>query len=334
LRKAVLLIIGLLTLLPPVWAGRPGQSPQACVRFAFIGDYGEAGQPEADVAALVAGWSPDLIITSGDNNYPVGAAGTIDANVGQYYHSFIFPYLGGYGSGSDVNRFFPTLGNHDWDTAAADAYLDYFTLSNNERYYDFVWGPVHFFMIDSDIREPDDAGADSAQAQWFQPRMQSSTAPWQIAVTHHPPYSSDNGAGSIRRMQWPYLAWGVDTVLAGHSHLYERLSVDGLTYIVNGLGGRQEIHQFGDPLPGSQARFNGDYGAMNVYACDESIQFDFFTRTGALIDSYILGSPPPTPTPTATATPGVTPTPSPTVVPTVGPPPTPPIFMPYVPRWP
>src|SRR3990172_7062669 len=114
----------------------PSPQPQS-VMFAVIGDYGENNSSEADVAALVHGWQPDFIITVGDNNYPLGAAETIDVNVGQYYHDFIYPYTGAYGGGADVNRFFPTLGNHDWYTQDAQPYLDYFTLPGNERYYDF-----------------------------------------------------------------------------------------------------------------------------------------------------------------------------------------------------
>jgi hypothetical protein len=120
-------------------------SPTLTVRFAVIGDYGLAGKPAADVAGLVKSWDPDLILTTGDNNYPIGSAETIDENVGQYYHEFIYPYKGSYGPGADINRFFPTLGNHDYGVPGARPYLEYFTLPGNGRYYDFVWGPVHFF---------------------------------------------------------------------------------------------------------------------------------------------------------------------------------------------
>src|SRR2546426_179663 len=72
------------------------------VRFAVIGDYGYAGQAELDVANLVRSWNPNFIITTGDNNYESGSASTIDQNIGQYYHSFIFPYVGKYGAGSST----------------------------------------------------------------------------------------------------------------------------------------------------------------------------------------------------------------------------------------
>src|SRR5262249_39222888 len=69
---------------------QPGES----VTFAVIGDFGEAGQPEADVAALVHSWAPEFVATVGDNNYLDGSAATIDENIGQYYHDFIAPYSG------------------------------------------------------------------------------------------------------------------------------------------------------------------------------------------------------------------------------------------------
>ncbi|RME63773.1 MAG: alkaline phosphatase, partial [Caldilineae bacterium] len=56
------------------------------VRFAVIGDYGSGSQGEADVAALVKSWNPDFVLTLGDNNYPDGAASTIDAHIGKFYH--------------------------------------------------------------------------------------------------------------------------------------------------------------------------------------------------------------------------------------------------------
>jgi tartrate-resistant acid phosphatase type 5 len=259
----------------------------ATIRFAVIGDYGDGSQEERDVANLVKSWNPDFVITTGDNNYPNGAATTIDAHIGQFYHSFIYPYQGTYGSGATANRFFPTLGNNDWDTLNAKPYLDYFTLPGNERYYDYVWGPVHFFVIDSADREPDRNTSSSVQAAWLHNRLQASTSPWNLVYFHHPAYTSGS-VGIASNMQWPYAAWGADAVLSGHSHTYERIFRDGIVYFVNGLGG-DSIQSFSSPISGSQVRYNRDYGAMLVTANASSIEFQFISRTGALIDSYSLG---------------------------------------------
>ncbi|MBI3962680.1 MAG: metallophosphoesterase [Deinococcus sp.] len=252
-----------------------------------MGDYGWAGQNELDVANLVKSWNPDFILTVGDNNYPAGAAETIDTNIGQYYHDFIFPYLGSLGTGSNTNRFFPALGNHDWDTSGATPYLEYFTLPGNERYYDSTWGPVHFFALDSDPREPDGTESTSLQAQWLQEQLAASTACWNLVYMHHPPYSSGSRHGSNTWMQWPFQAWGADAVLAGHDHVYERIVLNGFPYLVNGLGG-VSIYTFADPVPGSQVRYNEDFGAMLVEAGNSSITFQFIARTGAVIDTYNL----------------------------------------------
>lgn len=123
---------------------------QVIFKFATIGDYGSAGTNELLVSQLVNSWNVNFIITLGDNNYENGASSTIDPNIGQYYHQYIYPYAGNYGNGDTVNRFFPCLGNHDWVTSGALPYLNYFSLPNIERYYDFVKGNIHFFAIDSD----------------------------------------------------------------------------------------------------------------------------------------------------------------------------------------
>ena len=262
------------------------QAPKPSVRFAVIGDYGAGGAPAAEVASLVAAWQPDLIITVGDNNYPDGSAETIDANIGQFYSAYIHPYQGAYGEGGEVNRFFPALGNHDWTTDNAQPYLDYFTLPGNERYYDFTWGPVHFFALNSDPREPDGVGRSSAQAAWLQAGLANSTAPWKIVYMHVPPYSS-GVEGTIEWMRWPYQEWGADAVLAGHDHDYERLLINGFPYFVNGLGGGA-IYNFGEVLEGSQVRFNSDHGAMLVDASPEQVTFQFITRQGVAVDNYTI----------------------------------------------
>jgi hypothetical protein len=262
----------------------------ASFRFAVIGDYGDDSTAEGDVATLVKSWSPDIIVTTGDNNYNDGAADTIDKNIGKYYREFIYPYKGSFGDGAQVNRFFPSLGNHDWNTPDAQPYLDYFTLPGNERYYDFTWGSVHFFIIDTDPHEPDGYKWDSVQADWLKVGLTSSNYLWKIVVMHHPPYSSGHH-GSQEWMQWPFADWGADVVLAGHDHTYERISLpDDILYFVNGLGGKS-IYEFPDIVEGSQLRYNGDYGAMLVDVSLGKIRFRFINRQGEVIDDVDLVKP-------------------------------------------
>jgi hypothetical protein len=279
-------------------------------RFAVVGDYGAdatgyAAQ-EGSVANLIKSWNAaaplDAVVTTGDNNYEYGEWSTIDQNIGKYYSDFIGNYVGGYGPGAATNRFYPAPGNHDWDSTidqdgdgktGIDPYTDYFTLPGNERYYDMVVGPVQVFVIDSDPREPDGRDMSSAQAQWLQQGLAASTTPWQIVVFHHPPYSSGSH-GSDTTMQWPFAQWGADLVLSGHDHDYERLSVDGIPYIVNGLGGNA-IYSFGTPLAQSQFRYNADVGAQLMEATDTTLTVSFYNggyyQPSQLIDSITLNKP-------------------------------------------
>jgi len=263
----------------------PSSSSQI-LRFAVIGDYGNGDTAEKGIAELIMSWKPDLIITTGDNNYPDGSASTIDQNIGQYFHSFIYPYLGIYGKGSTENRFFPSLGNHDWVTDQAHPYLDYFALPGNERYYQFSQGPVSFYAIDSDSQEPDGVNSSSIQANWLKQQLLNSSATWNIVYFHHPSYSSGKH-GSTTWMRWPFKEWGVDLVLSGHDHTYERLQIDGLTYIVNGLGGAA-IYDFNQILTGSLIRYNQDYGAMLIEASPENLKLQFINRSGEIIDDATL----------------------------------------------
>jgi tartrate-resistant acid phosphatase type 5 len=257
------------------------------MRFAIIGDYGIAGQPEADVAAMIDRWGVDAIVTVGDDNYPNGEAETIDANIGQYYHAYIAPYQGTYGAGAATNRFFPALGNHDWRTDQAAPYLAYFTLPGNERYYTVRRGPVEFFILDSDEHEPDGITADSVQAQWLRAQLTASDAPWKLVILHHTPYTSSLQRNSNRTLQWPFAGWGATAVIAGHDHLYERLEEGGIFYMVNGAGGK-DLYPFGPPEAGSLVRYNQDYGAQLINATTQCLNLTFFSRANELIDSVTL----------------------------------------------
>ena len=126
------------------------------IKFAVIGDYGKDGSNVQAVADLIDSLDVDFIITTGDNNYNNGAESTIDMNIGKYFNEYIYPYVGIYspgGSPDGLNRFFPSLGNHDYNNTinpyAAQPYLDYFELPGNERWYTFSQGNVDFFALDS-----------------------------------------------------------------------------------------------------------------------------------------------------------------------------------------
>jgi len=290
-----------------VSASLVAQAQSDSVRFAAVGDYGTNSSREQAVADLITTFSPDFVITTGDNSY---SSTPIDDNIGKYYAAYIGAYTGAYGSGADTNQFFPSAGNHDYsDGAGINAYLAYFTLpganiasslsSGNERYYDFAVGPVEFFAVNSNVQEPDGITGTSTQAQWLQTRLSLSSAPWKIVYMHHPPYSSSSVHGSEVVMQWPYEDWGATAVLTGHDHTYERIirddNTDGksMPYFVTGLGGRTPYaFPTSGFVAGSEVRYNANNGTMIIDATTERISFYFYSVAGGgtLIDSYTIAS--------------------------------------------
>lgn len=269
---------------------------QTTIRFGAVGDYGDNSHTQA-VADLISSWNPDFVITQGDNNYSNNSSVSAwDDEVGQYYGQYIHYPSGStsaYAPGPSVNQFFPSLGNHDWD-AGISGWYNYFELPGNERYYDFIQGPVHFFVIDSDNSEPDGITSNSTQGQWLQAQLASSTSTWKIVYFHHPPYSSSSNHGNTSALQWPFQAWGATAVMAGHDHVYERILKNGFPYFVNGTGGKSLYGFSSTPEPGSMVRYNSDYGGMIIEANEDSLNFKFYSIAGGgtLIDNYTIHASP------------------------------------------
>jgi tartrate-resistant acid phosphatase type 5 len=246
------------------------------ITFAAIGDYGKDNSAEEKVAKQVDSKNPDFIITMGD----------------KYYSKYIGNYKGKYGQGALINRFFPSIGNHDWN--ALDEclyhgnlpYLEYFTLPGNELYYDFTKGPIHFFVVDSDEHQPDGNTIGSKQYHWLKQKLEESKACFKIVYFHHAPYSSGQH-GSEKDLRWKFDELGADVVMSGHEHSYERIERDDILYFVNGAGGA-EPRDFSDKVKGSKYRYKSKNGYMLIKANDHHMLFYFYNVNNSLKDSVML----------------------------------------------
>jgi hypothetical protein len=227
----------------------------------------------------------------GDNNYQDGTTALIDFNIGQFYHDYIYPYLGTNGAGASSNRFFPCLGNHDYFTTNAQPYIDYFTLPGNERYYTFQYGPIDFFVLDSNPEQAAGITNGSVQATWLQAGLAASTNAWKVVYFHHAPYSSGLYYPGHPQLRWPFAQWGASAVLVAHDHIYERVHQENMLYLVNGLGGVSRYQLNNTPVAGSQVRYNAVNGAMRIEATDTNLVFSFFNKTNVLIDTVTLDNP-------------------------------------------
>ncbi len=253
-----------------------------------IGDFGSLSAAERDVADLVGRLAPQAVVTTGDNLY---ASTTYAEAVGAYYCSWI---AGAPATGScprrqmaASNSFFPATGNHDYSDGGISDYLGYFRALSGRTSYSVTRGGIEFIVVDSQAAL-DSPASMARQAAWARGRARSSRARWQAVVLHHPPYSSGSVHGSTPSFQWPFAQWGVDLVLAGHDHGYERLVRGGVTYVVDGSGGA-DLYPFGPPLPGSVTRNDTDHGALVLRPGAGGLRGEFWSTSGRLVDGFSVG---------------------------------------------
>jgi hypothetical protein len=204
-------------------------------RLWVIGDSGSASTEAAavrDAYAAYTGSRPtDLWLMLGDNAYQNGTDAEYQAAVFDMYPKML-----------QKSVLWPTRGNHDnLYSGNNNDYYEIFTLptagqagglpSGTEAYYSFDYANIHFICLDS---EGSDRTPSGAMLTWLAADLAGKKREWMIAFWHHPPYSkgshdSDDELDSGGRMRdmrqnaLPILeAGGVDLVLTGHSHSYER----------------------------------------------------------------------------------------------------------------
>lgn len=308
-------------------------------RFAVIGDFGFTGfSPDkydlrtAAVAKMVDDWRVDFIATVGDNVYnSANSFRDVDQSVGQYYWSYICPYLGEYAPDNYTqcfekqNRFFPIVGNHDYKTASdetviggdnsqnkcgnkaddnLDPYYSFFTSSQLRadiggrlrNYYMLHKGVqtdnrplMGLFAINSDCREPDGKDKNSQQATWLREELAASSARFKLVFLHHPPFTSAKKRENPE-IRWDFKGMGADIVIAGHAHLYERLRINGVNYLINGLGGNVP-RKFKEPKSvhsDSKFRYTWGQGAMLVEIGQDKADFRFIDLNRDTIDRTII----------------------------------------------
>lgn len=268
---------------------------------AVIGDYGVDDQNQLAVSNLVKSKSPDFIFTLGDNNYPDGCLETIDRNIGKYYFEYIYNYQGSYGYNNlQSQKFFPSLGNHDWNAKKEGKcnedhdpipYIKWFDLPGNEQYYDFIKGEVHFFVLDSDPNQPDGNSYNSTQGKWFQQKIKESKSLYKVVYFHHPPYSSGLHLDT-NYMKYPFSTLGVDLVLSGHDHHYERSYIDDVTYLVVGNSGTA-LRPAAREIPAYTKKFYSEkHGAGFLEYKENKLYFKLINIENEIIDSFVISKSP------------------------------------------
>jgi len=239
------------------------------IRFIAYGDSrGEWDnwQHASIVAKAIEEEQPHFVLNTGDlvNN------GTIKEEWYNFFEASPFTHN---------STLYPVLGNHEY---YATPYFKYFSLPNNERWYSFDFGPIHFIGLDSNYRNV----KRPAQLLWLIKELKTNDKPFTIVFFHHPLYSSGNHGSYIPlRFLWGtfFQLNKVDIVFNAHDHSYERGKVLNVNYIVTGGGG--------GPLYDVGSSWWTIYSEKTYHYClieanESKLSFQAIKPDGAVIDSF------------------------------------------------
>ena len=217
------------------WKGRPAHTepytpyPNTAmprVRIAVAGDVGKRGRHASAIAAAVARAGTerpfDILLLLGDNVYPKGDPALLSATV-------FGPFRPVLDAGAEL---LAILGNHDVMRGHGPEQLR--RLRQPGPWWSHRIDDVLVIGLDSTRAD------DATQRAWLEETLRDATARWKIVAIHASPYSSGYQGSNlaVRETFVPlFERYGVQLVLSGHDHDYQRSHViNGVTYVVAGGG--------------------------------------------------------------------------------------------------
>ncbi len=260
----------------------PGAAPPAGQPFvlAAVGDGAGGENGETSVTNLIAGWNPNLFLYLGD----VYEKGTT-TEFSNWYGTAGGSFFGQFRAITD-----PTIGNHEYTAGQAPGYFDYW---NKPPDYYSVNTPVgwHLVSLNSNL----DGSAGSAQYTWLQQDLANNTQPCTLVYFHHPLFNIGPEPVPARfTAVWPLLAQhGVDLVLNGHDHDYQRwvpmdgngnADPSGPTEFVVGTGGHS-LQSFIMNDPRVANSLSGSFGALRLDLNPGGASYRYVTAAGTTVDS-------------------------------------------------
>lgn len=280
--------------------------------FIALGDMGTSARA-ATTAETIRSLAPAFVLHAGDIAYAEG-----DQREWSRWFTLVEPVAA-------TIPWMPALGNHETYTAAAGFvgppspaeiayYKQRFGLPGNEQWYSFDWGGAHFVALDT-FSQGDEVTArppPPEELAWLREDLAAHhDALWTIAWLHEPPYSS-NGHGSSRRVQEHFVPLfeehGVDLVLTGHDHDYERshplrggapvttngADYDegaGVVYVVTGGGGESLYADWASQPDWSAARAE-IYHVLHVTVAPDRLEASVVpTQDDDFADSFRIWKP-------------------------------------------
>jgi 3',5'-cyclic AMP phosphodiesterase CpdA len=236
------------------------------------GDITDCRTPGDEQTAALLDTVPGMILALGDNAY-------VDGTEAEYRDCYAPTW------GRHRERTWAAPGNHDYNTPGAAPYYAYFGERAGEPgrgYYSFGAGDWHIVMLNSNL----DASTGSEQERWLRADLAAHPTRCAVAVIHHPLFSSSwHGSNPPVAPLWQALYdAGVDVVLSGHDHVYERfvrMTPDGrpdpergIRSFVVGTGGARH-YPFVRAALGSAFRLDRSWGVLRLTLREGRYEWEF-----------------------------------------------------------
>jgi hypothetical protein len=249
---------------------------EGSLRFAVIGDTGSGTDQQRQLADVMvryrAAFPFDFVLMMGDNIYGSESAQDFHKKFSDVYKPLL----------DNQVKFYATLGNHDLPLQ-----MNYEPFNmNGKEYYRIKKGNVAFYSLNSNYM-------DKKQVEWLESELTKDTSDWKVCFFHHPPYSSGSKHGSdkqLREIVEPiFLKYGVNVVLTGHDHFYERIKPQkGIYYFVSGAGGKLREGNIKGSSGLTEKGFDSDLSFMLFEVVGKQMYFQVISRTGETVDSGVL----------------------------------------------
>jgi hypothetical protein len=218
---------------------------QTSFRFVVFGDTREGVGVHHAIVKRILDVAPDFVLYTGDMVEMGGCGSCWDD-----FFRIEAPLL-------RSTPFFPTLGNHEDDQSpfAQTYYFDIFHLPGIERWYAFDYGNARFISLKADGYPINVYYPSQEQLDWLESQLATNPNPWTFVFFHWGVFTSRGEdfleLGMRERLVPLFERYGVDAVFMGHNHGYERIVVNGITYIT-AAGGGASLYDIAYPEPGSQ----------------------------------------------------------------------------------
>jgi Calcineurin-like phosphoesterase len=184
---------------------------------------------DARTAALIAD-HPGItdVLTLGDNQYE---RGTLAQFTGAYDRTW----------GQFKRKTHPSVGNHEYLTANAQGYRRYFGYSTGRLWYSFNLGAWHIVALDSNCEKVGGCSSTSPQGQFLRTNLQTDEHKCELLFWHHPRFTRYKTETPVKALWTIAYNNGVDVILNGHSHAYERYAPQRPSGLPDGQRGIREF---------------------------------------------------------------------------------------------